>query len=147
MSRHVMFFHSRSSETSRLIFPACTQRQGLQNLVPNCEITSVPCAIETHCSDIILFWNSASLTHFLLVMLNIYMFPLSTALGLLLVDLVGQDGLVDIATWLRAGRSGDRIPVGTRFSAPVQTGPGVHPASYTNGTGCLSGGKVDGAWR
>ena len=37
--------------------------------------------------------------------------------------------------WLRAGRSGDRIPVGVRFSALVQTGPGVHPASCTMGTG------------
>jgi len=37
--------------------------------------------------------------------------------------------------WLRAGRFGDRTPVGTRFSAPVQTGPGAHPASYTIGTG------------
>jgi len=25
-----------------------------------------------------------------------------------------------------------------RFSAPVQTGPGAHPASYTMGTGSLS---------
>ena len=33
------------------------------------------------------------------------------------------------------GRSRDRIPVGARFSAPVQTGPGAHPASCTMGTG------------
>ena len=30
---------------------------------------------------------------------------------------------------LWAGRSGDRIPVVARFTAPVQTGPGAHPAS------------------
>ena len=28
----------------------------------------------------------------------------------------------------RAGRSADRIPAGARFSAPVQNGPGTHPA-------------------
>ena len=42
---------------------------------------------------------------------------------------------------LRAGRSGDRIPVGARFSAPVQTGPGAHPASCTMGTGSFPGVK------
>ena len=43
--------------------------------------------------------------------------------------------------WLRTGRSGDRIPVGARFSAPVQTGPGAHPASCTMGTGFFRGVK------
>jgi hypothetical protein len=40
---------------------------------------------------------------------------------------------------LRAGRSGDRIPVGARLSAPVQIGPRAHPASYTMGTGSFLG--------
>jgi len=33
-----------------------------------------------------------------------------------------------------------------RFSAPVQTGPGAHPASYTMGTGSLPGVEAAGAW-
>ena len=36
----------------------------------------------------------------------------------------GPGSSVGIATELRAGRSGDRIPVKARFSAPIQTGPG-----------------------
>jgi len=40
---------------------------------------------------------------------------------------------------LQAGRSGDGIPVGVRFSSPVQNGFGTHPASYTMGTGSLPG--------
>jgi hypothetical protein len=43
--------------------------------------------------------------------------------------------------WLRAGRSGDRIPVGTRFFAPVQTGLMAHPAYCTMGTGSFPGVK------
>ena len=43
--------------------------------------------------------------------------------------------------WLRAGRSGDRIAVGARFSAPVQTDPGAHPTSCTMGTGSFPGVK------
>jgi len=43
--------------------------------------------------------------------------------------------------WLRAGRSGDRILVGARFSAPVQTGPKAHPASCAMGTGSFPGIK------
>ena len=45
---------------------------------------------------------------------------------------------------LRAGRSGDRIPKGARFSAPVQTGSEAHPASYTMGTGSFPGVKRPG---
>ena len=45
---------------------------------------------------------------------------------------------------LRAGRSGDRIPVGTRPSTPVQTSSGAHPASYTMGTGSFPGVKRPG---
>ena len=43
--------------------------------------------------------------------------------------------------WLRAGRSGDRIPVEVRFSAPVQNGPGAHPAYSKLGTGSFLGVK------
>jgi hypothetical protein len=34
----------------------------------------------------------------------------------------------------------DRIPLDPRFSAPVHTGPGAHPASYTMGTWSISRG-------
>jgi len=39
------------------------------------------------------------------------------------------------------GRSGDRIPVGARFFALLQIGPGARPASCTVGTGSFLGGK------
>jgi hypothetical protein len=44
----------------------------------------------------------------------------------------------------RAGRSGDRILLRARYSAPVQTGPGSHPAFYTMGTGSFPGIKLPG---
>jgi hypothetical protein len=43
--------------------------------------------------------------------------------------------------WLWGGRSGDRIPLGARFSAPVQTDPGAHSASCTMSTGSFPGVK------
>jgi hypothetical protein len=53
----------------------------------------------------------------------------------------GPGSAIGIATELRAGRSGDRIPMGARFSVPVQTGPGAQPASCTMGTGSFPGVK------
>jgi hypothetical protein len=47
----------------------------------------------------------------------------------------GPGYLSRYSDWLRAGRSGNRIPVGARFSAPVRTCAGAHPSSYTMGTG------------
>jgi hypothetical protein len=54
---------------------------------------------------------------------------------------VGRDGSVGIACYymLRAGRSGDRIPVGARFFVPVQADPGAYPASCTMGNGSFPG--------
>jgi hypothetical protein len=51
---------------------------------------------------------------------------------------------------LRAGRSGDQIPVGGgegEFFAPVQTGLGTHATCNTMGTGSFPGLKRPGAWR
>src|SRR5215468_2552293 len=53
----------------------------------------------------------------------------------------GPGSSVGIATELRAGRSGDRIPVEARFFTHVRTGPGAHPASCTMGTGSFLGVK------
>ena len=51
----------------------------------------------------------------------------------------GPGSSVGIATELRAGRSGDRIPVGRDFP-PVQTDPGAHPASCVQWVPSLSRG-------
>jgi hypothetical protein len=55
--------------------------------------------------------------------------------------IVGLFSSVGIATELRAGRSGYRIPVEAKFSAPVQTCPGALPAFCTMGTGSFPGGR------
>jgi hypothetical protein len=52
---------------------------------------------------------------------------------------VGRD-----SDWLRAGPSGNRTPVGERFSASVHTGLGAQPTSYTMDTGSFSGVKRPG---
>jgi hypothetical protein len=57
----------------------------------------------------------------------------------LVKNTIGGSGSSVGGDWLRAGRSGDRIPVRARFSAPVQTGLGAHTASCTMGTGSFPG--------
>jgi len=56
----------------------------------------------------------------------------------------GRDSSVGKAT--RHGLDGPGIESrrGARFSAPVQTGPRIHPASYTMGTESFSGVKRPG---
>ena len=46
------------------------------------------------------------------------------------------------ATKLRAERSGVQFPKGTKtlFPRNVETGPGIHPVSYSTGNGVLSRG-------
>ena len=55
-------------------------------------------------------------------------------------EVYGPGSSVGIATELRAGRSGDGIPVGWDF-LPAQTGPEAHPASCTRGTSFFPGVK------
>ena len=57
---------------------------------------------------------------------------------------MGWDGAVGMAT--RDGLYGPEIEsrLGKDFSAPVQTGPGAHPASCTVGTGSFPGLKQPG---
>jgi hypothetical protein len=53
---------------------------------------------------------------------------------------LGRDSSVGIATRYRLDGPGIESRWGARLSAPVQTGPGAHPASYTLGTWSLSRG-------
>ena len=56
-----------------------------------------------------------------------------------LVPLVGRGSSITIATRYGAGLSENRIPMGAKFSALVQTGPEAHAASYTMGTRSFPG--------
>ena len=55
-----------------------------------------------------------------------------------------RDSSVGIATNYGLDGQGIESRWGSRFSAPVQTGPGAHPALYTVGTGSLPGVKRPG---
>ena len=71
-----------------------------------------------------------------------YFLPSDTATNVIITMTVGgRDSSVGIAT--RYGLDGPGIESrwGARFSTPVQTGPGAHPASCTMGTGSFLGVK------
>ena len=53
----------------------------------------------------------------------------------------GPGSVFGIATGYGLDGPGIKSRVGARFSAPVQTGSGVRPASCTMGTGSFSGVK------
>jgi len=53
------------------------------------------------------------------------------------VLLLGWDSSVGAAIRYRLDGPEIESRWGARFSPPIQTGPGAHPASYTMGTGCL----------
>ena len=86
--------------------------------------------VPQHLSSPLSFFYSSSLCFYFS---KSFLFPRALYFFFFLRTRLGRDSSVDIAT-LRARRSGDRIPFGTRFSAPVQIGPAAHPASCTLGT-------------
>ena len=59
---------------------------------------------------------------------------------------MGRDSSVGIATGYGLDGPGIQSRWRARFSAPVQTGPGAYPASYTMGTGSFPAVKAAGAW-
>ena len=57
---------------------------------------------------------------------------------------MGRYSSVGIATGYGLDGPGIKTPVEARFSAPVQTGPGAHPAYCTMGTGSFPPGVKSG---
>ena len=57
------------------------------------------------------------------------------------MEVSGPGSSVDIATGYGLDGPGIESQWGERFSAPVQTGPGAHPASCTMDAGSFSGVK------
>jgi hypothetical protein len=54
---------------------------------------------------------------------------------------MGRDSVVGITNVYGLGGPVIESRCGARFSSPVQTGPGTHPACYTMGTGSFPGVK------
>jgi hypothetical protein len=73
-------------------------------------------------------------------------FSRATTFDLPPVRIKGRRSSAGITTRYRLEGRGIEYRCGVRFSTPVQTGPGTHPAFYTVVTRSL-GVKVVGAWR
>ena len=73
--------------------------------------------------------------------------PLSIAVRVSVSQRRGQGQLSRYSESLQAVWSGDQIPMGTRNSTNVQTGPGARPTSIQWVPGLFPGVKVAGAWR
>lgn len=58
--------------------------------------------------------------------------------GQYLLNIVDWDNVVGVDTYCGLGSLGIKSRWGARFSLLVQTGPGIHPAPCTVGTGSLS---------
>jgi len=52
--------------------------------------------------------------------------------------IMGRNNLIGVPTRYGAGRSANRIPAWTKYSAPIQNSSWVHPDSCKMGTGSLS---------
>jgi hypothetical protein len=63
---------------------------------------------------------------------------------LLIINVVVRDSSFGIATHYGLDGPGIEFLWEARFFAPVQTGPGAYPASYTMGTGSFPGVKWQG---
>jgi hypothetical protein len=61
--------------------------------------------------------------------------------GIIIIIIMDRDSAVGIETRYGLDSPGIESRWGARFSAPIQTGPGAHPASYTMGTGSFPGVK------
>jgi hypothetical protein len=79
-----------------------------------------------------------------ILLAKVYDSPITICVKAFIADRVTVPAIIfkrPMFLWLQAGRSGDRIPVGARFSASVQTGPDAHSASFAMGTESFPGVK------
>ena len=135
--RNVYFYQTRM-----MSHPTWSYSHGHYHTTP-CPATAETC---THCPK---SFSTTPLSSMILMFVysripdtNQFSFPCHIHKFTVIITLRGPRWLIQYSDSLRTGTSGDRIPVGARLPAPVQTGPKAHPTSCTMGTGV----KAAGAW-